>query len=433
MPAKHPLSLAIGVLLAPLSGAATLLSFEAFAVATLALLGYASYRFAAAIGGPVAGWIAAAIVLTRPETIEQLVNTNKDILFVALALLAGALAIERRTRDPIPILALLALAGLIRPEGWVLAGAYWLWLLADSRQRATRPALLALVAAAPVVWVGTDLILTGDPLHTLHHAQDKADAIREAGFAERSGAGGPGPSKPERLRGGLDEGIPGTIGWGALLAGLIVIGGQLCTGIRAGRGRRAAGVLAVPIVLIGTAVGTAVVAVALGLSLPGRFLLLAALTLVCVGAASVRGLGRSRLAEAAFVLLVIGTLATMPGAIDDWGRFADQREETRRQADLLVDLTEERVVAGALERCPPRAFAGRNRARVSLGRGVAALELDVAVGDLEVGRDARLGRRQSALAWGLDPRGPALDPERRRGQRAKTARRSGNWAFASRC
>lgn len=122
VPAKHPLYLAVGVLLAPLGGSAALFVFEAFAVATFVLLGYGSYRFAAAIAGPVAGWVAVAVVLTRPEAIEQLVNTNKDILFVALALLAGALAIEHRTRRPIPILALLALAGLIRPaptgSGW---------------------------------------------------------------------------------------------------------------------------------------------------------------------------------------------------------------------------------------------------------------------------------------------------------------------------
>ncbi len=295
-------------------------------------------------------------MLTRPETIEQLVNTNKDILFVALALLAGALAIEHGTRRPIPVLALLAIAGLLRPEGWLLAGAYWLWLAVRSRAEALRPGALALLCAAPLIWVGTDLVLTGDPLHTLHHAQDKSEAIREAGFARAADPGDPGPSKLDRLRTGLDSGIPGEIGWAVVLAGLLIIGGQIHFGLRAGRVRRAAGVLAVPVVLVAAAIASALVVVALGLSLPGRFLLLAAFTLACVAAASVRGLGRSRLAEVAFALLVVGTLATLPGAVDDWKRFAEQREQTHDQADLLVDLAAAPTVDRALAGCPPRAF-----------------------------------------------------------------------------
>lgn len=432
-PAKHPLYLAIGVLLAPLGGSATLFVFEAFAVATFVLLGYGAYRFAAAIAGPVAGWVAVVVVLTRPEAIEQLVNTNKDILFVALALLAGALAIEHRTRRPVPVLALLALAGLIRPEAWALAGAYWLWLAIRSREEARRGPIVALLLAAPVIWVGTDLLLTGDALHTLHHAQDKPDEIRAAGFADRSGGGGGSTSRLDRLGNGLENGLPGTIGWGALLAGLAIIGGQLYSGIRAGRGREAAGVLAVPVALIAAAVGTAVVIVAVGLSLPGRFLLLAALTLVCVGAASARGLGRSRLAEVAFALLAIGTLVTLPAAVDDWHRDADQRERTREQADELLALANEPAVNRALERCPPIAFGGRNRARVSLGRGVVALELDVGVGDLELGREVLLEPGGSAFAWGLAPGNPSFGPDLPRKERATTAATNGHWTFASRC
>jgi hypothetical protein len=330
------------------------------------------------------------------------------------------------------VLALLALAGLIRPEAWALAGAYWLWLAVGSREEALRVPVLALLLAAPVIWIGTDLLLTGDALHTLHHAQDKPEEIRAAGFADRSGGGSP-TSKLDRLGNGLENGLPGTIGWGALLAGLAIIGGQLYSGVRAERGREAAGVLAVPVVLIVAAVGTAVVIVALGLSLPGRFLLLAALTLVCVAAASARGLGRSRLAEVAFALLAIGTLVTLPAAVDDWQRFADQRERTREQADELIALTNEPAVNRALERCPPIAFGGRNRARVSLGRGVVALELDSRVGDLELGRGVLLEPGGSAFAWGPTPGNPTSGPDRPRKGRPTTAATNGRWSFASRC
>jgi hypothetical protein len=62
---------------------------------------------------------------------------------------------------------LLALAGLLRPEGWLLSGVnlVWNWRVSDARRRA---ALVAIAAAAPVLWAVTDAIVTGDLLHSLH-------------------------------------------------------------------------------------------------------------------------------------------------------------------------------------------------------------------------------------------------------------------------
>jgi len=74
------------------------------------------------------------------------------------------------------VLALLAVAGLMRPEAWVLGGLYllWMWPAADTAQRAR---LLALTVAAPVVWALSDLIVTGDALHSLHGTADLAEAV----------------------------------------------------------------------------------------------------------------------------------------------------------------------------------------------------------------------------------------------------------------
>ena len=58
------------------------------------------------------------------------------------------------------MLILLAVAGLLRPEAWVLSGLYVLYL--------RRPRLLVLAAVAPAVWAGTDWLVTGDLLHSLH-------------------------------------------------------------------------------------------------------------------------------------------------------------------------------------------------------------------------------------------------------------------------
>jgi hypothetical protein len=70
---------------------------------------------------------------------------------------------------------LLALAGLLRPEAWLLSGVnlIWNWRAADTRRRVT---LVAIAAAAPVIWALTDLIVTGDALHSLHGTADLAVA-----------------------------------------------------------------------------------------------------------------------------------------------------------------------------------------------------------------------------------------------------------------
>ena len=89
---------------------------------------------------------------------------------------------------PVPWV-LLVLAGLLRPEAWVLTGLAWLWTM---RRRASlrarrRPRLLArrrvslratvAVLFAPLFWALTDLVVTGDPLHSLHATSELADDL----------------------------------------------------------------------------------------------------------------------------------------------------------------------------------------------------------------------------------------------------------------
>ena len=90
----------------------------------------------------------------------------QDVPFAALVV--GAVLLEaRRSRRGAPVLALLTLAGLLRPEAWVLAGLYLLYLWPEASPRA-RAGLTALVAFAPVLWAVTDWLVTGDLLHSLH-------------------------------------------------------------------------------------------------------------------------------------------------------------------------------------------------------------------------------------------------------------------------
>jgi hypothetical protein len=66
------------------------------------------------------------------------------------------------------------LAGLLRPEAWVLAGLAWLWWLPRERRKVL---LTAGVLFAPVVWALVDLVATGDPLHSLHATSELADDL----------------------------------------------------------------------------------------------------------------------------------------------------------------------------------------------------------------------------------------------------------------
>jgi hypothetical protein len=76
-----------------------------------------------------------------------------------------ALEVERPRRGTL-VFAVLAAAGLLRPDAWVLSGAYWLWCSWRAEDR-TRVKYLALAAIGPVVWVALDAIVTGNPLHSL--------------------------------------------------------------------------------------------------------------------------------------------------------------------------------------------------------------------------------------------------------------------------
>jgi hypothetical protein len=67
------------------------------------------------------------------------------------------------------------LAGLLRPEAWVLTGLAWLWPVATTRRVPLGPTLA--VIAAPAIWVLTDWAVTGDPLHSHNATSELADEL----------------------------------------------------------------------------------------------------------------------------------------------------------------------------------------------------------------------------------------------------------------
>ena len=174
-PTSHPLDTLLAVVVTPLSRAARLDIFQAVSVLSFAGLGWAAYRLGERLFAPATGAVLALILLTRPVLVHQALTANIDVPFLALVLAAAAME-ARRPRRGFAVLATLAVAGLLRPEAWLLGLAYvvWLWPAQTPGQRA-RAVGIALVA--PVLWLLVDLWLAGDALHSLHGTSHAATRI----------------------------------------------------------------------------------------------------------------------------------------------------------------------------------------------------------------------------------------------------------------
>jgi hypothetical protein len=81
-----------------------------------------------------------------------------------------------KPRRGTPVFILLALAGMLRPEAWVLTGLYFLWMAWKATWR-ERFKYLALAAVGPLVWAGTDWIVTGDPTFSLTYTSSSAEEL----------------------------------------------------------------------------------------------------------------------------------------------------------------------------------------------------------------------------------------------------------------
>jgi hypothetical protein len=196
-PTPHPLLELLGLVLYPLGARAELDVVLALAFGALAGTGWVIYSLGRQWFGAAAGLLAAAIFLTRAEVLSYGVRAYLDVPYLLLVL--WALLVEvRRPRAGAPVLALLALAGLLRPEAWVFSGLYWLYLLGlvpaalrsrlpagePPRDRARLTGLTLLAGAGPLIWLGSDLLITGNPLWSLTNTRHTASLLdRESGIA----------------------------------------------------------------------------------------------------------------------------------------------------------------------------------------------------------------------------------------------------------
>jgi hypothetical protein len=165
-PTAHPLATLLGLVLTPLGDAGQPV-WVVIAFLALGAVGWLAFELAAHWFGPAAGIVAALLILTRVPLLSFGVRAYVDIPYVALAL--GAILAEAKGPHPRTTLILLALAGLLRPEAWLLSLAYVAYRR-DAR-------LLPLALAAPVLWGLYDLALTGDPLHSLTGTRHGAEVL----------------------------------------------------------------------------------------------------------------------------------------------------------------------------------------------------------------------------------------------------------------
>jgi hypothetical protein len=185
-PTEHPLAIAFGMLCSLFGqGGARLMVLGS--IASFVALVAGVYRLARLCFGPVVGMFAALLMLSRFFEENLAAQGYLDISYVALIVWAVALEVEKPRRGRTVFL-ILAAAGLLRPDAWVLSGVYWLWcawppfgdrreLRSASTSNRTRLEYLGLAAIAPLVWVGADAVVTHNPLYSLHSTAGLAQEL----------------------------------------------------------------------------------------------------------------------------------------------------------------------------------------------------------------------------------------------------------------
>jgi hypothetical protein len=197
-PTPHPLGVLWSALVSPLGATGAADATVVLAYLALAAVAYAVYRLGALLFDRPVGLLAGAIVLTRTPFLLYGMRASPDIPYIALVLAALALEV-RRPRAGAPVLALLALAGLIRPEAWLFSAVYLAYLAFERDRGRGRFALrrrpevdwgalrwpAAIAASAPVLWAAYDLIASGDPTYSFNATHDRVETLeRKTGLLD---------------------------------------------------------------------------------------------------------------------------------------------------------------------------------------------------------------------------------------------------------
>jgi hypothetical protein len=183
-PTEHPLAIAFGALCSIFGqGGARLMVLGS--IGSFVALAAGVYRLGRACFGPLVGVLGGLLVLSRLFVENLAAQGYLDISYVALLVWAIVLEVQRPRRGTAVFL-LLAAAGLLRPDAWLLSGVYWLWWLSGRRRSPPNPRgvdtgvalrYLALALSAPLIWVALDTIVTGEPLYSLSSTSGLAQEL----------------------------------------------------------------------------------------------------------------------------------------------------------------------------------------------------------------------------------------------------------------
>jgi hypothetical protein len=432
-PLSHPLPIMISVPLGPLGATGAFYAYSILAALMIGLLLYGVYRLARVLAGAragetlaiAAGVLALVLVLIRPRFELYALQAVFEVPFAALVMLAVALVAEAPRSRPWLPLALLGLAGLLRPEAWLLSILYCGWLAWQGIGGRELAILAALALAAPVIWLGFDQAVASDALQSIDPSKP-ARTVEDVGF----GGAGQGDAEPEA---GPDDLLPGENGDIAIsyfrtlvgdplaILGLLVVVAALLPwpgSLRSVPGRsRFALVGGVTVLLTGQNLILATV----GLPLVERYFFTPSLILLVLTGSAVWLIPERRWAFGAAGALVALVLIVNPDkpreAAEKPGNFADLRAEQR---DLL-DLAEEDEIDVAVHSgCGRVGVGGRNRSRILAARPLVAISLGLDLPRVKVLRAPRGKHNQSNFRRDL-PTGPPPYLER------------GIWVYRSEC
>jgi hypothetical protein len=390
-PVFHPLAAAVGAALSPLGTDPAIELYGILSVAAMAGLAYGGYRLGRELGGGLAGLLAAALLLTRPELMTTAWLATVDVPFVGLTLFALALLLAKPWGNRWVALSILALAGLLRPEGWLIPIVYAAWLATRTRGR-ERTALVALGLAGPILWLLADLILTGDPTTSLVEARNYITGdLAELGYKVARTF----QASPLYI---LDSVLPYILSWPLLIGGIAAALHAVVVMLAKARDGWApadtsfrgvepdlgwderAGVVAGGTLLV---IGTIVFLDFADFPVAIRFLILPASLLAVLFAAALARMSGPGPWRAVVVGCAIGVAVVLPSDLDLISFSREARADSAEFIGDVRDLAGRAEVRAAVEECGGGFAAGGERT-VIIGVAVLAMELDLDASEVPI-------------------------------------------------
>ena len=334
-PSAHPLAVAVGAVVGLFGPAHAVGLFNALVLLSLGSLLVGVFRLGQIVFGTAVAWVAVAVALCNFTLANVVMFSSLDVTAFAMTVWASVLVAERPQRGVAPLI-LVGIAGLQRPEVWLLSAAYWLYLAVSLRDL-RRMAELTFLAAAPVAcWVGFDLIVSGGADRSLNQ-------IRAVGVTVDNGKEAP---LFEQIRGA----VPPTIR--VPFIPLSVVGVGLAFYMR-----RKSAIVPAAVGLLGLA-ATGVYFVA-DIIIVGRFFVITALMsalfigyVIMGGAGKPGNVGRAwRIGGVLAALIVLAVGARQADGVRDLRTTLG--DDARASAQELTALLDQPRVAQVLDSCTP--------------------------------------------------------------------------------